>query len=736
METKITDWFRSRQCYICKDSFQSVSELEKHLLVKHPEFYKDTSKYLVVCGETSSSVNAAEDIQFIKQTFLNNVSVEYFAFVDDLNLKSPDDLFSYVYGNLVNILSEELIQRKSYKASIYMEALFSKVNPETNEKEFTTPMPIFRSFQHAVLNQSMIPKLIDIVSNKFLTEIEYFNLERSGWNIEFIASVELKIINFKPLKASSYVPTPLLLKMKESSGCILNVKNDEITADGDHLKCFAYSILSSDFIGGLAKDKNRHVHWQDYKVYKQPDIISKVNFDNIGFPIDFSRFEHVMNKFHEQNPDISLTIIGYHEDEEMSKNVWKDNILLPNASKWGLYKARQTRILKNVFPLYIFEGSERKFQIDLLLVISPDYTNSHFMLIRNLTSFLRLNKTTNYICRSCLSQFHSPDSFQQHKLYCFEKQASISFPKNPIMKFQNYKQMVKVPFCYYLDFEAYLKKPDSINSSYKILQTHVPCAYSFYCLSDNGEKVSSKTYVQQESSENVVKTLLVDLMEDVTHRLNTLIEYQKNSHNTMDTSSISMTDILNGESSFTHCYFCEKRLTSKDFEKKVAYHHSHTTRQFLGVACNDHNLAARIQPFLITIVLHNGSCYDFEFIIEQLNLLGISNIDIIPKTSQKFLVIICNITRNGFHAQLRFIDSFQFLSTSLSNLCEVVYDNGNGRDKFKLIYDEFANEIDNGLTPDDLFHKSLFPYQLLTSFQDLLTFMIQNIFMMIFEMRQ
>ncbi|ODM91771.1 hypothetical protein Ocin01_14912 [Orchesella cincta] len=468
MESKVSEWYRNRKCIFCNNCFDSVSSLEEHLFQIHNEFYQDSNGLI---GGSSSRANSDDqsDVEFIKDSFLMNTAVEYYANVEDFGFKSPDDLFSYVYNKVMDILLLELELRKSFKVSILLEVLFSKVVPETNQKEFTSPPPVFRSFSHAILNSSMIPKLIQIVSNKFTSEMEYFNLERSGWVVEHIISLELKILQYTPLKASGYMPTPPLLRMKEASGCLLNIRNDEITSDGDHLKCFAFSILAADSIGGLI-GKNRGVHWRNYKMYKFPETIRKVNFDGIKFPIDFSKFDDVMEKFHEQNPTISLVVIGYHETKEFSKNVYKEKLQISNASDWQLYIARQKR------------------------------------------------------------------SIEKHKLYCTERKAAVFFPQQKHIKFENYRPTIKVPFTYYLDTEAYLSKPSPIKSSYRILQEHKCAAYSFCCISDKGKMVSSSTYVQTDENENLVKTMLNHLLNDVNERIDSLIEYQKIAYRTLDSS--------------------------------------------------------------------------------------------------------------------------------------------------------------------------------------------------------
>ena len=68
------------------------------------------------------------------------------------------------------------------------------------------------------------------------------------------------------------------------------------------------------------------------------------------------------------------------------------------------------------------------------------------------------------------------------------------------------------------------------------------------------------------------------------------------------------------------CYICKKEFRKDDDDSKK-YHkvrdHCHYTGKFRGAAYNICNLRYKT-PKEITIVFHNGSTYDYHFIINQL----------------------------------------------------------------------------------------------------------------------
>ena len=71
------------------------------------------------------------------------------------------------------------------------------------------------------------------------------------------------------------------------------------------------------------------------------------------------------------------------------------------------------------------------------------------------------------------------------------------------------------------------------------------------------------------------------------------------------------------------CYICEKEFCTdennkKEFKKKQKFRdHCHYTGQYRGAAHSTCNLRYQI-PKTIHIVFHNGSTYDYHFIIKQL----------------------------------------------------------------------------------------------------------------------
>src|SRR5580765_5569527 len=114
--------------------------------------------------------------------------------------------------------------------------------------------------------------------------------------------------------------------------------------------------------------------------------------------------------------------------------------------------------------------------------------------------------------------------------------------------------------------------------------------------------------------------------------------------------------------SATLCHICEKPFEQDDIHVRD---HCHLTGQYRGPAHSKCNLNYKAS-FCIPIVFHNLSGYDSHFIIEKIATAFKGRIDILPITKEKYISFTKNvklIDYNSRNIQLRFIDSYKFLTT-------------------------------------------------------------------------
>ena len=130
------------------------------------------------------------------------------------------------------------------------------------------------------------------------------------------------------------------------------------------------------------------------------------------------------------------------------------------------------------------------------------------------------------------------------------------------------------------------------------------------------------------------------------------------------------------------CHICKKRFNTDDNNKK--YHkvkdHCHYTGKYRGAVHDICNLRYKI-PKEITVVFHNGSTYDYHFIIKELAEEFEGEFECLGKNTEKYITFSVPIKKettkkekNGndkitkISYNIKFIDSCRFMSTSLSNL--------------------------------------------------------------------
>ena len=65
------------------------------------------------------------------------------------------------------------------------------------------------------------------------------------------------------------------------------------------------------------------------------------------------------------------------------------------------------------------------------------------------------------------------------------------------------------------------------------------------------------------------------------------------------------------------CYICKKEFNNNDKKQQKVKDHCHYTSKYRGAAHNICNLRYKV-PKEIPVVFHNGSTYDYHFIIKEL----------------------------------------------------------------------------------------------------------------------
>ena len=125
------------------------------------------------------------------------------------------------------------------------------------------------------------------------------------------------------------------------------------------------------------------------------------------------------------------------------------------------------------------------------------------------------------------------------------------------------------------------------------------------------------------------------------------------------------------------CHICRKGFNAGDSDRK--YHkvkdHFHYTGKYRGAAHDICNLRYKMLKEIL-VVFHNGSTYDYHFIIKELAEEFGVDFECLGENTEKYITFSVPIKKEitkkdkiiKISYKIKFIDSFRFMSTSLSNL--------------------------------------------------------------------
>ena len=154
----------------------------------------------------------------------------------------------------------------------------------------------------------------------------------------------------------------------------------------------------------------------------------------------------------------------------------------------------------------------------------------------------------------------------------------------------------------------------------------------------------------------------------------------------------------------TKCWICNEEFNDKDVK---------VTGRYRGAAHNSSNLKYR-KPSFTPVTFHNLSGYDSHLFIKNLGFSA-GNIDCIPNNEERYISFTKRIQVGSYtskigetkplHHQIRFIDSFKFMATSLDNLV-----NNLPKDAFNNVKRYYADDKLSLLT-----RKGVYPYDYMDS---------------------
>ena len=588
------------KCLLCGQIFHSCNEIQKH----YKDFHKPSDKF------------------YQKESAFRK-SVVSFRFEYDHNSTNFQHAQRQILPSIQELLTIEAGKKTLIKTSLIYICEMSMVD-HAGEKITTTLIP-FRSAGF-LTNASSLRALRQNIIKSFRLqeyELEQFTNSGSNWTFNRAVAFDVEVAAMRPILIGGYNENDKIsIKEIKNNRFLYNPENKDN-------KCFLYCVFN------LIQEKcPTTFHSKTFKQFEK-----MLNLKGISFPISILHIK----KFCSLNKHLNLKI----------------NILY-----------RQTD--GNIYP-YEYGIGTGNITLNLLMIKRNPHdllVINHFVRITNINKFLRNiysndNNIKSYkktfTCLNCLNSFSLQSKYIQHESICsLNKPRKEEISQEKSIEFKNFKNQHPLEYIAFLDFECILPKNNIPCTECKHLRckcdrsfTHVisnqePIAYSFIILDPGNKIIHEKTY----SGVNAANHLIDHLLEQEELWISNLFSQFK---------ELSLKPSEEKQfNSATNCYLCQKVFTDNIVKCRD---HCHFSGKYLGPACQSCNLDRRKQRKL-KIFMHNGSKYDFHFIIKSLNNRSddVKNIYVLPYNGENFRTISFNC--------FMFLDSLSFLQSSLAQLSE------------------------------------------------------------------
>ena len=350
--------------------------------------------------------------------------------------------------------------------------------------------------------------------------------------------------------------------------------------------------------------------------------------------------------------------------------------------------------------MYRTNYNDRTYEVDLLYLEKDG--NTHYCLIKNLESLLGQNGNRSFICKNCLQIFSDQQALSNHQSICLNhKFCKVNLPKETTtLSFNKPHFKSRLPIVIYADFEATHLKIQTVQPSNEApynqnISKQEVNSFGIYIKSDFRNLIRSQyyDYIGIDAKEKFVETIF-SVYNDVSKKL---CKYSK-ANKTAKLTPNQQQEFNNA----TNCYMC-----NVPFNEQVTKirEHNHFNGKYRGAACQSCNTREGKASKEITVFFHNGSKYDFHFIVTELMKYQdrYNKVEVLPKNSEEYI----SITYGSIYRKLIFKDSYRFLQNGLANIAKSMK-----LDDF-IILKGFYEDIEL------LKEKGIYPYEYIDSIEKL-----------------
>ena len=319
-----------------------------------------------------------------------------------------------------------------------------------------------------------------------------------------------------------------------------------------------------------------------------------------------------------------------------------------------------------VFPLYVSKKSNE--QILHVLLISNE-EKSHYVFVNDFNRLMyskTKHKDGKHFCLSCLQNFTTKEILNNHReMFLSINDTQAVKYETGIIKFKYFNKQIPIPFKTYADSECLLKRININKGGYtKLYQKHFPNSIGakLVCI-DNNFTLPTKIFTGSNSIKEFIEWIFEQKKycnQIINKYFNKKLKMARENENNYQNSQ--------------NCSICNKQVI-----KDKVRDHCHIKGKYRGATRKKCNSELRI-PRKLPNTFRNLEGYEGHLIFRELNDFKDIDIQVIPKTNERYMSIIVNNS-------IVFLDSLQFCKASLESLAGNLEDND-----FKHLMSEFLKD--------------------------------------------
>ena len=247
----------------------------------------------------------------------------------EIDIKNNKDPLAQLQNTRKAIENHIISLIRSMKGLKFVETLKVTFKKTVNDKT-VYKTAYFNSKPQIIINNTEIPESLQLSKQQILNFTAKWISEGSGWTIESADNHYLNIVQYQPMKGSSYIKLPQELRNGKKG--LINMKNEDN-------ECFRWCHIRRL----NPQDKNPQLIKKSDK-----EFIKKLDYSGIEFPVTVKQY----NKIEKQN-EININVFGYEN--------------------------------KQPYPIHV---SKEKYEKHMELLLITEDKNKHYVLIENFNRFM------------------------------------------------------------------------------------------------------------------------------------------------------------------------------------------------------------------------------------------------------------------------------------------------------------------------------------------------------------